>query len=198
MFFNALLTATVIGAATAQVPNIMGRDILESRQMSIGPECQSAVFAAQTIYAEAPSLPTNVISALPTEPCVTPSLTGKLETEYESYISAASQWSSSHSSELNRIVTACSSEIDTSIFCSTAVPHKSGAEATATATATATSGSDSSAAAQTHAPTGAAPRETGLTFAAGAAIAGFMGESLMTGVWGEIRQESEKTMDETN
>ncbi|KAI0508784.1 hypothetical protein F5B22DRAFT_649679 [Xylaria bambusicola] len=115
MFSKALLTAAVFGAATAQqLPAIAKRDFLESRQFDgIDPECQSALSNAVTIYSSAPTPPADLLSVtLPADPCVTPSFTGKLGSEWSSYTSAAIEWYYDHTSEINQIVTACSDVVE--------------------------------------------------------------------------------------
>ncbi|KAI0447685.1 hypothetical protein F4803DRAFT_558748 [Xylaria telfairii] len=213
MFTKALLTAAVvIGTATAQVPAIAKRDFLESRQLDSGlpdgldvdPKCQSALTAVSTLYTSLPTPAADLLSVtLPTDPCVTPTFTGKLESEWNSYTSAALQWYSSHSDELLNFVTACSGLIDGSQatdlpVCSsdlaspgastTPAQTTTGSSSASTITGVASSGAASSSgagasagASQSTSPSStvstpnAAPRETGFVFAAAVAAAGFMG-----------------------
>ncbi|KAK5625381.1 hypothetical protein RRF57_001097 [Xylaria bambusicola] len=210
MFSKALLTATVIGAATAQqLLAIAKRDFLENRQFDgIDPECQSALSNVMTIYSSAPTPPADLLSVtLPADPCVTPSFTGKLASEWSSYTSAAVEWYYDHTSEINQIVSACSDVVEqipgaTDIpVCSTGSTVVVGVGST-TAAATSTPAQSSSAAStgvSTSASAGgasdgtsssaspsstvnvpnAAPRETGFAVVAAAAAAGFMGAVAM-------------------
>ncbi|KAI1825935.1 hypothetical protein F4861DRAFT_537530 [Xylaria intraflava] len=198
MLANVLLVATAIGAATAQLPSIAGRDIIENRQdglTHIGSACESVLKTAETIYLDVPTPPLDLVSALTTVmPCATPSLTGKAESDYTSYTSELAQWSATHSADLSAILSACSTDLPSSLACGL-TSHLSGS-AQSTAAATTSSGAGSSNAAPTGAssqaatptpaassqpatptptPTGAASRTTGLTLAAGMAVAGFMG-----------------------
>ncbi|KAH8161675.1 hypothetical protein CIB48_g6563 [Xylaria polymorpha] len=200
---KALLTAAVIGAATTaqQVPAIAKREFLENRQLdgSLDPACESALTAVSTLYTSLPTPAADLLSVtLPADPCATPTFTGKLESEWVSYTSAALQWYSSHSSELLDFVTACSGIIDgaqatglpvcssdlAGPAASTTAPAKttSGSGSASTITGVSSSGAASSAGASkssspssTTSTPNAAPRETGFVFAAAVAAAGFMG-----------------------
>ncbi|KAI8628178.1 hypothetical protein F5Y19DRAFT_144289 [Xylariaceae sp. FL1651] len=132
MLSKVMLTAAVIGAATAQIPEMAKRDFLENRQLDgadgvpdgVSPECQSAISDLMPLYSEAPTPPADLLSVtLPTDPCVTPTFTGKLESEWTSYTSAAYAWYNSHSNEFSSFIAVCSdvaSDVATGIpVCST-------------------------------------------------------------------------------
>ncbi|KAI1153913.1 hypothetical protein F4825DRAFT_413346 [Nemania diffusa] len=166
MFTKALLAATVITAATAQVPAIAQRDfiIIERRQddaLNIDPQCSSALAAVSTLYDTLPTPAADLLSAsvtLPTDPCATPSFTGKLESEWVSYTSAALGWYSANSGALNSFITACSGLVDDSAtglpVCSTDLPGAGAATTTAAVTTTAASaGQTSASAGNTSSPT---------------------------------------------
>ncbi|KAI0549308.1 hypothetical protein F4679DRAFT_547537 [Xylaria curta] len=112
MFSKAILAATIIGAATAQIPAVAKRDFIQDRQLNgvtIAPSCSSALSAVSTLYDSLPTPPADLASVtLPADPCVTPSFTGKLQSEYVSYTSSALQWYSSNSAQLESFITACS------------------------------------------------------------------------------------------
>ncbi|KAI1740798.1 hypothetical protein F4680DRAFT_417848 [Xylaria scruposa] len=112
MFSKAILAATIIGAATAQIPAVAKRDFIQDRQLdgvTIAPSCSSALSAVSTLYDSLPTPPADLVTAtLPADPCVTPSFTGKLQSEYVSYTSSALQWYSSNSAQLESFLTACS------------------------------------------------------------------------------------------
>ncbi|GAP82713.1 hypothetical protein SAMD00023353_0102490 [Rosellinia necatrix] len=196
MFSKALLAATVIGAATAQVPALAKPDFIKRGEfdgLDLDPKCESALADASTLYSSVPTPPAALLSeTLPADPCVTPTFTGKLQSEWASYTSEAEAWYTSHSDELLNFVTACSGLVGDSI--ATAVPVCSTAAAGGDATTTTntspaqTTGSSSngdSSASSGPAATGsgssavptpnAAPRETGFVVAAAVAAAGFMG-----------------------
>ena len=205
MLSKALLTATVIGAATAQnLPPIARREFLEDRQFDGVPAtCESAISAIETIYSSAPTPPADLLSVtIPADPCVTPSFTGKLASEWSSYTDAALEWYYDHTSEINAVLTACSDIIEQATAglnpadfptCSTgfggaAASTKTAADSTITATTTpAPSSSSTGGAASTGASTSsasatstvnvpnAAARETGFAVVAAVAAAGFMG-----------------------
>ncbi|KAI8953610.1 hypothetical protein F4801DRAFT_102804 [Xylaria longipes] len=208
MFAKALLTATVIGAVTAQIPAIAKRDFLENRQvdgLDIDPACQSALISVSTLFDSAPTPPADLADAtLPSDPCATPSFTGKLQSEYSAYTSSAFQWYSSNSDELLSFFTVCSGVVGDAAtsglpLCSTDLGGLGSAPATTTPAQTTGSrsgsgsgssptitGMTSSGAGSSTAASGsgspsatstpnAAPRETGFVFAAAVAAAGFMG-----------------------
>ncbi|KAI1749987.1 hypothetical protein F4782DRAFT_510928 [Xylaria castorea] len=205
MFSKALLAAAVIGAATAQIPAVAKRDFIENRQLdglSVAPECSSALIAVSTLYDSLPTPPADLATVtLPSDPCVTPSFTGKLESEYVSYTSSALQWYSSNSAQLQNFVTACSDLVGaeatglpicssylTGLTSSGAVKTTTSAGATGNSVSptitratssgpapTGASSTSSAAPASTTAPAkGAASRETGFALVAVAA-AGIMG-----------------------
>ncbi|KAI1300569.1 hypothetical protein F5Y03DRAFT_363765 [Xylaria venustula] len=110
MFAKTLITAAIIGTATARFPIIADRDdsIQNRADSSARAECSSALSAVETLFSSAPTPPADLLSVtLPADPCVTPSFTGALATEWPSYTSAALQWYASHTSELNDFVSAC-------------------------------------------------------------------------------------------
>ncbi|KAI0970631.1 hypothetical protein F4678DRAFT_435806 [Xylaria arbuscula] len=110
MFAKALVTAAIIGAATARSPIIADRDdsIQNRADSSASAECSSALSAVETLFLSAPTPPADLLSAtLPADPCVTPSFTGALATEWPSYASAALQWYTSNAAELDDFVSAC-------------------------------------------------------------------------------------------
>ncbi|KAI0189739.1 hypothetical protein EV127DRAFT_101519 [Xylaria flabelliformis] len=112
MFSKAILAATIVGAATAQIPAVAKRDFIQDRQLdgvTIAPSCSSALSAVSTLYDSLPTPPADLASVtLPADPCVTPSFTGTLQSEYVSYTSSALQWYSSNSAQLESFITACS------------------------------------------------------------------------------------------
>ncbi|KAI3332397.1 hypothetical protein HD806DRAFT_480438 [Xylariaceae sp. AK1471] len=204
MFSKVILAAAAIGAVTAQVPAIAKREFIENRQDDgLDPACESALSAVMPLYSELPTPPADLLSmTLPADPCVTPSFTGKLGEEWSSYTSEALQWYSSHSDELNSIVTACSDiaaqagAITGVPVCTSGLGGLPGATTSAPAQTTSESGSSpttsdatkpasgspsSTGASSSGSPstssvsTGAAPRETGFVVAAAAAAVGFMG-----------------------
>ncbi|KAI0097390.1 hypothetical protein GGR51DRAFT_470854 [Nemania sp. FL0031] len=184
------------------------RDFIEVRQdgLESNPACSSAFSAVSTLYQSVPTPPADLLSAtLPTDPCVTPTFTGKLESEWNSYTSAALEWYTSNSDEILSFVTACSGIVEapylTEPSCSSGVTgttaaatttsealttSSSGSGVTSTGAAATSSGASSSGAsssagaassssASSSVSTGAAPRETGFVVAAAMAAAGFMG-----------------------
>ncbi|KAI1201770.1 hypothetical protein F5X97DRAFT_12460 [Nemania serpens] len=204
MLSNIFLATTVIGLAAAQVPAIARRDFLENRQTDgLDPECASAVSDISSLYSSVPTPPADLLSVtLPSDPCVTPTFTGKLQSEWATYTSEALQWYTSHSDELLSFVTACSGLVNGAIatgipVCSSEVTGVSSPAATTTTTTPATHSSSSGASGSTPGPTSAsssagpaagsgspsstvptpnaAPRETSFVVAAAVAAAGFMG-----------------------
>ncbi|KAI1109536.1 hypothetical protein F5Y14DRAFT_458072 [Nemania sp. NC0429] len=198
MLSKVLLTSAVIGLATAQVPAIAKRDFLENRQLDqldgLDPKCASAISEVSTLYSSVPTPPADLLSVtLPSDPCVTPTFTGKLQSEWATYTSEALDWFTSHSDELMSFVTACSGIVNAGAVptdipvCSSAASGITSSPATTTPAPTG-SGSPSSssagadgAAASSGSPSSAvptpnaAPRETGYLVAAAAAAAGLMG-----------------------
>ncbi|KAI1351989.1 hypothetical protein F5Y01DRAFT_314238 [Xylaria sp. FL0043] len=146
MHIKIFLITALIGAATAQLPAMPKRSPLESQtpQSTRGPsetdlaKCSSAVSAIETLAASAPTPPADLASLpLPIDPCAPPSLTGKLQSDWSSYTSAALQWYLSHTAEFENFFTAC--EDDTAVSVAGPIVCKSDLDAaTATATATAT------------------------------------------------------------
>ncbi|KAI0541562.1 hypothetical protein GGR58DRAFT_456478 [Xylaria digitata] len=203
MLSKVLLATAVIGTATAQLPAIFKRDFIENRQddgLGVDPTCQSALSAIQTIYSSVPTPPADLLTAtLPADPCVTPSFTGSLQSEWSSYTSEALQWYASHTADFANFLTACSDLVDESAatnlpVCSSDLAGLGGVATTtppaqttgptvtdATTTAATESGAASSAgASSSQSPsstvsTGAAPHETSFVMAAAVAAAGFMG-----------------------
>ncbi|KAI1168397.1 hypothetical protein F5B18DRAFT_278483 [Nemania serpens] len=192
MLSKILLTTAVIGLATAQVPAIAKRDFLENRQTNgLDPECASAISDVSSLYSSVPTPPADLLSVtLPSDPCVTPTFTGTLQSEWATYTSEALQWYTSHSDELLSFITACSGLVDGSVatavpICSSELSGVSSPATTTPASHTTKSGESGS----TPAPTGAsssagssavptpnaAPRETSFVVAAAVAAAGFMG-----------------------
>ncbi|KAI1133236.1 hypothetical protein F5Y10DRAFT_229701 [Nemania abortiva] len=188
MFSKALLAATVIGAATAQVPAIAKREFIENRQdgLDLDPACESALSAVTTLYASVPTPPADLLSqSLPTDPCVTPSFTGKLESEWVSYTSAAFQWYSSHSDELNSFITACSGLVDESAatdipVCSTAVTGVTSAAATTTSESQTTKSSGGSSSGSAPTSTGAAATSSAASSSSSAAGSGSAASSTVS------------------
>ncbi|KAI1269039.1 hypothetical protein F5Y18DRAFT_175103 [Xylariaceae sp. FL1019] len=182
MVSKLLLTATVLGGVSAQVPSILGRDSLERRQASVDPSCQSVLSDIQTIYADAPTPPADLASVTITDPCSVPTFTGKLGQEYSSYVTAAESWYTEHSKELASVVAACtqyaSEATEGVLTCSSTAGVTSkttsssgSAAATTTSGATASGSSSASGSDSTASPTtGGASRETGFVAAAAMAI----------------------------
>ncbi|KAI3337914.1 hypothetical protein F4824DRAFT_94185 [Ustulina deusta] len=171
MWSKILVIAAVLGAVTAQIPAIAKRDFIENRQvdnLSLDPACQSALSMVQTLYLSEPTPPADLESVtLPADPCVTPSFTGTLQSEWVSYTSELFAWVSSHTTEIDNFITACSSLVGEAAtaypVCSSDVTGLVSAATTAAATtsaaatsAAATSAAASSAAATTSAHTTAA------------------------------------------
>ncbi|TGJ85813.1 hypothetical protein E0Z10_g2955 [Xylaria hypoxylon] len=195
MFSKALLAATVIGAATAQLPAIAKRDFIENRQyddLDVDPTCKSALSAIETIYSSVPTPPADLLSVtLPADPCVTPSFTGTLESEWSSYTSEALQWYTSHADDFANFLTACSGLVDESAatnipVCSSdltalgsaptiTTPAQTTTDATGSGPASSTGASSTPSSSPTVATPNAAARETGFVVAAAMAAAGFMG-----------------------
>ncbi|KAI1192086.1 hypothetical protein F5B17DRAFT_232 [Nemania serpens] len=191
-----LATIAVIGLATAQVPAVAKRDFLEIRQTNgIDPTCASAISDVSSLYSTVPTPPADLLSVtLPSDPCVTPSFTGKLQSEWATYTSEALQWYTSHSSQLLSFVSACSGLVDGSLatdvpVCSSslsggggvtsspatttpAAPTTKSAGASGSTPTPTTSGSGSP---SSPTPNAAASRETSFVVAAAVAAAGFMG-----------------------
>ncbi|KAF2973435.1 hypothetical protein GQX73_g102 [Xylaria multiplex] len=209
MLSKVLLTTAVIGAATAQLPAIVKRDFIENRQfddIGVDPTCQSALSAIQTIYSSVPTPPADLLTAtLPADPCATPSFTGSLQSEWNSYTSEALQWYASHTSDFASFFTACPDLVDESAtnvpVCSSDLAGLGGAATTtppaqttgssesassptvtdATTTgateseATSSAGASSSQSPSSTVSTGAAPHQTSFVMAAAVAAVGFMG-----------------------
>ncbi|GAW10823.1 hypothetical protein ANO14919_001580 [Xylariales sp. No.14919] len=198
MLSQLLLVITFIGAAMAQLPAIAQRDFIENRQLaslSINPTCQSVLNSISTIYAGAPTPPANLPISTITDPCVAPSFTGSLQSEWQSYETAALQWFTSHSSDFSSLKTACSDILQSVSmpFCSSALGELGGLPTAATTASAQTTGTaehgsshatahaTESHASSSHSPSsstssgGIAPRETGFVVAAAAVAAGFMG-----------------------
>ncbi|KAI0458616.1 hypothetical protein F5B21DRAFT_458793 [Xylaria acuta] len=194
MVSKALLAATVIGAATAQLPAIAKRDFIENRQLDgldVDPTCASALTAVSTLYSSLPTPPADLLSVtLPADPCVTPSFTGKLQSEWSAYTSEALVWYSSHSDELLNFVTACSGLVGDAV--ATGLPVCSSdlaglatttgsssspaiTDATSSGAGPSTGAPSSGSPSSTASTPNAAPRETGFVLAAAVAAAGFMG-----------------------
>ncbi len=163
MWSKILVIAAVLGAVTAQIPAIAKRDFIENRQvdnLSLDPACQSALSMVQTLYLSEPTPPADLESVtLPADPCVTPSFTGTLQSEWVSYTSELFAWVSSHTTEIDNFITACSSLVGEAAtaypVCSSDVTGLVSAATTAAATtsAAATSAAASSAAASSAAAT---------------------------------------------
>ncbi|KAI0432770.1 hypothetical protein F5Y09DRAFT_300880 [Xylaria sp. FL1042] len=195
---KTLLITALIGATTAQLPTNPKRSPLESQtpQGTRGPDetalaqCSSAVSEIETLASAAPTPPADLASLrLPIDPCAPPSLTGKLQSDWSSYTSAALQWYLSHTAEFDDYFTACegvSVFVEAPVVCSTDLAALTGVTATPAASTGATTGADatdgasgsaSPSSTSTSSTPNAAPRETGFVVAAAAAAAaaGFMG-----------------------
>ncbi|KAI0905673.1 hypothetical protein F4823DRAFT_632559 [Ustulina deusta] len=176
MWSKILVIAAVLGAVTAQIPAIAKRDFIENRQvdnLSLDPACQSALSMVQTLYLSEPTPPADLESVtLPADPCVTPSFTGTLQSEWVSYTSELFAWVSSHTTEIDNFITACSSLVGEAAtaypVCSSDVTGLVSAATTAAATtsAAATSAAATSAAASSAAASSAAATTSAHTTAA--------------------------------
>ncbi|KAI0469592.1 hypothetical protein F4859DRAFT_136041 [Xylaria cf. heliscus] len=178
MLSKTLLTATLIGAATAQVPAIARRDFLERRQgygiptdVSLDPQCATALSTVSTLYDSVPTPAADLLAGtLPTDPCETPTFTGNQASEWVSYTSAAIQWYSSHSSQLLAFATACSGILDTEM--ATSLPACSSDAGAGT-----TTGSSSSAGITSPPSSSGAGVSTGASSASGSTHASSSGAS---------------------
>lgn len=183
MFTKALFSTTALAAAaSAYMPN------LQARQTDIGfsEECQSAIMGLMPIFSEAPTPPPVVVTATATDPCATPDLSGSELSQYESYMSAASEWAVSNSAALESALQECPEATQYA----TSVPVCSGAAAQPTGSSsddsTSTGSDDNSSNTGTDEPSnteegnatetpGAASRETGMMAAAVLVAAGVLG-----------------------
>ncbi|KAI0159786.1 hypothetical protein GGR57DRAFT_458685 [Xylariaceae sp. FL1272] len=185
MLSKLLLTASVLGAVSAQVPALLQRGHLERRQDDLDPGCSSVLNDIATIYADAPTPPADLATVTITDPCSVPTFTGKLASEYSSYVTAAESWYTEHSKELSSIVEACTQYATateaipdcsaTSGVTSAATSTSGSAAATTTGATSSGSGSASSTSATgsdstPSATTGGASRETGFVAAAALAV----------------------------
>lgn len=105
MFTKALLSTTAFAAAaSAYLPN------LQARQTDTGfsAECQSAMNDIMPIYSDMPTPPPALMTAtMPADPCATPEFSGSELSQYESYMSAVSDWANSNSAAINSALQEC-------------------------------------------------------------------------------------------
>ncbi|KAI0011235.1 hypothetical protein F4779DRAFT_234342 [Xylariaceae sp. FL0662B] len=174
-------------AASAQVPDLAKRDILEGRQ-ELDAQCQSALTQVAPLYSDLPTPPPALLTmSLPSDPCATPTLTGDAASQFSSYTSEALVWYSSHSAELSSALDSCSelaSYAASVPVCSAAVNATATMTSAGSISATSSSSGDAPATSDTTGgpsspttavPVNAAPRETGLVGMVAIAAAGFIG-----------------------
>lgn len=103
-------TFAAAASATANFLPIARRDFVEARVTGSGDDsCSSALGQILPIYTEIPYPPQELLTVqVPTDPCVTPDITGPLAAEYTSYTSKVLGWYSQHSAELISALTGCS------------------------------------------------------------------------------------------
>lgn len=103
-------TFAAAASATANFLPIARRDFVEARVTGSGDDsCSSALGQILPIYTEIPYPPQELLTVqVPTDPCVTPDITGSLAAEYTSYTSKVLGWYSQHSAELISALTGCS------------------------------------------------------------------------------------------
>ncbi|KAK6082589.1 infection structure specific protein [Seiridium cupressi] len=147
MYTKTFAVATLVAAASAQLPAVVRRDFLEARQTaSLDAACQSAVASVLPLYQEIPTPPEDLQSVtLPADPCETPSFTGTLASEYSSYTSEVLDWYTSHSAELLSALASCTELASYASEVPVCSSFASGALSSATAGATTTDDSSASA-----------------------------------------------------
>ncbi|RYP09628.1 hypothetical protein DL764_001170 [Monosporascus ibericus] len=191
MFTKTLLSTTAFAAvASAYIPN------LQPRQTDTGieftEECQSAMMDLAPLYSAMPTPPPVVMTATAADPCATPDLSGSELSQYESYMSAVSDWADSNSAALASALEECS---ELTQYASVPVCTGSAAQPTGSSSDDSSSSSDDTSddtssdtssdtgtdepsntedASTTETP-GAASRETGMMAAAVVAAAGVLG-----------------------
>ncbi|KAI0484828.1 hypothetical protein GGR56DRAFT_46016 [Xylariaceae sp. FL0804] len=199
---TTLLALAGAASATQQfepLPALAQRDALAPRQAaagglptSLGPACTSALDEVLPVYNGLPTPAADLmtLTAAMTDPCATPTLTGKAEADYSSYSSEVMAWYTSNSAVLYSALSQCPAlEAYASAIpvCSTAAGGAAAGNAVASTTAASAAASGSSGASSSTANAtssgsassspvqAAAARETGLVKAAGVAAVAFVG-----------------------
>ncbi|RYP51204.1 hypothetical protein DL768_003410 [Monosporascus sp. mg162] len=183
MFTKALLSTTAFAAAaSAYFPN------LQARQTQFSEQCQSAINDIMPIMSDAPTPPPAIVTASrPTDPCATPEFSGSELSQYESYMSAVSDWAGSNSAAINSALQECT---ELTQYAPVSIPTCTGAAAQPTGSSsddsTSSSSDDNSSNTGTDEPSstedsnaaetpGAASRETGMMAGAVLVAAGVLG-----------------------
>ncbi|KAJ1332993.1 hypothetical protein MN608_02983 [Microdochium nivale] len=103
MFNKAIIAATLATAVSAGIPALNARQDLSA----LGPQCQAVIGQVLPLYQQLPTPPAALITALPTNPCAAPSLTGSASAEYASYTGAVMEWYGANSAALLGALSQC-------------------------------------------------------------------------------------------
>lgn len=187
MYAKVFVVSALAAAASAQLPAVARRDFIEARQTvpNLDPTCTAALTSLLPLYNLLPTPPPALLTmtdALPTDPCVTPTLTGSVGSAYTSYVSSVYVWYSSYSSDIFAALSKCPAltQYATGIpVCSTAggavvtTTTSTGSGSTATITSTSSRGSGSTTGSTTGGSSSVNPSSTSVTRNAAARETGF-------------------------
>ena len=172
MMLTTLILASLTGTISAVAPPAPIERNLLPRQTSLPDLSNNSQTALQSAYGSAPSPPPAIESAARDADACSLRLPSSLSSNYSSYTSKVLSWYSANEDDISSALSKCpelSSFAGMLPVCSTALAGQDNTSGGSTATQT--TGSGASAGGTTSTSSGeAAPRETGRTFAAVAAL----------------------------
>ncbi|KAI1399068.1 hypothetical protein F4819DRAFT_435559 [Hypoxylon fuscum] len=114
MHARVFLSTTLAAVASAQVPGLAKRDVIEARQrrpQAFDDQCRNALASAQPLYSDLPTPPPSLLSmSLPSDPCATSAaFSGDVSaaSQFSSYTAEVMGWFTSHSAQLESALAPC-------------------------------------------------------------------------------------------